>query len=163
VFVPYFFFTGPVDIAVEVDGVTSAAMPLTLAPVAFGLSTADASGSGAGAILNQDFSYNGAANPAAAGSIVTLYGTGEGLLEPHLSSGALVISQPFSTPTAGAVTVLIGGRAAQVLYAGSAPFLPAGVMQLNVRIPGETQPGAAPIEVRIGSTATMRAVTVAVR
>jgi hypothetical protein len=40
------------------------------------------------------------------------------------------------------VTVIIGGRAAEVLYVGQAPGLVPGVTQINVRVPSGTGPGA---------------------
>ena len=43
---------------------------------------ADSSGQGQAAALNQDGALNSAENPAAAGSVVVLYGTGEGQTDP---------------------------------------------------------------------------------
>lgn len=53
------------DIAVEVDGMRSNVVTMPVVATKFGLSTLDASGSGPGAILNQDGMVNGASNPAA--------------------------------------------------------------------------------------------------
>ena len=127
-----------------------------------GLATADQSGSGPGAILNQDSSVNTAANPAARGSIISLFGTGEGLVSPQLLSGGLSISTPYST-TVAPVTATIGGQPAEVTYAGSAPLAPVGVFQINVKIPAAVSPGAAPVIVSVGEIATTKSVTVAVR
>ena len=83
--------------------------------------SANASGTGQGAILNNvDLSKNSASNPAARGSAVVLYATGTGVLKPAEEDGVLtpaenppLISQP--------VTVTIGGQSANVLYQGAAP------------------------------------------
>ena len=49
----------------------------------------NSSGSGTGAILNQDNSLNGPGNPAAKGSIVQVYLTGEGQTSPQGVTGAI--------------------------------------------------------------------------
>ena len=154
--------TGPVNVTVEVDDSVSAPVNVPLVTSAPGLFTADASGSGQGAILNQDGSINSIAHPAARGTIVSLFGTGEGLESPQLSNGALVISTPFPAPV-NPVTATIGGQPAQVLYAGAAPLLPTGVFQINVRIPDGASAGNVPASVSIGSGVTTRQVTIAVQ
>ncbi|HTR35226.1 MAG TPA: hypothetical protein VMH80_04960 [Bryobacteraceae bacterium] len=162
VFVPYEIAgSTSLNITVYADYLGSAAVSVPVAQSAFGLSTANASGSGQGAILNQDGSYNSDSNPAAAGSIVSLFGTGEGLTTPALPDGALVISTPYSKPNAS-VTVTIGGQPANVTYAGAAPFLPTGVLQINAQIPDGVT-GDAPVLVSVGGISTSRNVTVAVK
>jgi uncharacterized protein (TIGR03437 family) len=163
VFVPYEISSlTSVQVMVDVDGVTSVPVTVPVAPSAFGLSTADASGSGQGAIFNQDGTYNSHSNPAARGSIVTLFGTGEGVTTPALPDGALEISTPYST-TQAPVTVMFGDQTAQIQYAGAAPFLPTGVFQIDATIPASVTPGDVPIAVSIGGIATTRTVTVAVQ
>jgi uncharacterized protein (TIGR03437 family) len=162
VFVPYSAANQTsVQIVVDVDGVTSTPVTVPVAPSAFGISTTNASGSGQGAIFNQDGSYNSHANPAARGSIVTLYGTGEGVTTPALPDGALVISTPYST-TQAPVTVKFGDQTATIQYAGAAPFLPTGVFQIDATIPSSVTPGDVAITVSIGGIGTTRTVTVAV-
>jgi uncharacterized protein (TIGR03437 family) len=163
VFVPHSAVNfSSLQITVDVDGVTSTPVTVPVAPSAFGISTANASGSGQGAIFNQDGSLNSHANPAARGSIVTLFGTGEGVTTPILPDGALEISTPYST-TQASVAVKFGGETAQVQYAGAAPFLPTGVFQINATIPAGVTPGDVPISVSIGGIGTTRTVTVAVQ
>ena len=163
VFVPYWLEPGK-STAVIVQADTSVSPPVIVPVVsaAPGLATADQSGSGRGAILNQDLSLNGPANPAARGSIISLFGTGEGNVSPYMLSGDLSISTPYATPVAP-VTVSIGGQTAEITYAGAAPLAPVGVFQINVKIPAAVSPGAAPVTVSIGSIATTKTVTVAVR
>jgi uncharacterized protein (TIGR03437 family) len=50
-----------------------------------------------------------------------------------------------------------------VLYAGNAPGLVEGVVQVNVRLPFNTTPGANAITVRIGENQTTTNVTVFVQ
>jgi uncharacterized protein (TIGR03437 family) len=164
-FVPYEVASinpNTVSAVVDVDHAKSAPVTVPLAPSAFGLSSADASGSGQGAILNQDGSYNSSNNPAARGSVVSFFGTGEGAINPFTQDGALVITQPFPLP-AQTVTVSIGGQDATILYAGEAPFLPVGVLQINAQVPTDVVPGSVPVVVSIGGSPTTRTVTVSVR
>ncbi|RPJ57114.1 MAG: hypothetical protein EHM24_29795, partial [Acidobacteria bacterium] len=60
--------------------------------------------------------------------------------------------------------VRIGGRLAEVQYAGAAPELVAGVLQVNARVPCDILPGGAvPVVLTVGEAASLAAVTVAVR
>ena len=163
VFVPYSVANGSsVQVIVDIDGVLSEPVTVPVAASAFGISTHDASGSGQGAIFNQDGSLNSKANPAARGSIVTLFGTGEGVTSPALPDGALVISTPYSKPQSP-VIVKFADQTADVQYAGAAPFLPTGVLQINATIPASITPGDVPITVSIAGISTTRTVTVAVQ
>jgi len=163
VFVPYDVANATsTQVIVDVDGVTSTPITVPVAPSAFGLSTVDSSGTGQGAILNQDGTYNSHSNPAARGSIVTMFGTGEGVTTPALPDGALEISTPYST-TQAPVVVKFGGETATIQYAGAAPYLPTGVFQINATIPDSVTPGDVPITVSIGGIGTKRTVTVAVK
>jgi len=163
VFVPYeISYATSIGVIVDVDGVTSAPVTAPVVASAFGISTANASGSGQGAIFNQDGSTNGHSNPAARGSIVTMFGTGEGITTPALPDGALEISTPYSMPQAP-VTVKLADQSAEVQYAGAAPFLPTGVLQINAILPTGVASGDVPITVSVGGISTTRTVTVAVQ
>jgi uncharacterized protein (TIGR03437 family) len=151
-----------VNVVVQVDATLSAPVSIPVASAAPGLPAADESGSGQGAIVNQDGSLNSAANPAPRGSIVSLWGTGEGTIFPFLSSGYLTISTPFSLFTQP-VTVIIGGQPAEITYAGEAPLEPVGGFQINARIPMTIAAGNAPVTVSIGGITTTKQITVAVR
>ena len=81
--VPYAVDGRPtVQVIVDYNGATTPPLTLQVAGSAPGLYSADGSGSGPGAILNQDLSLNSASNPAAQGAIVILFGTGEGQTTP---------------------------------------------------------------------------------
>jgi uncharacterized protein (TIGR03437 family) len=151
-----------VQVVVEVDDAVSPPVTVPVAAVSPDTFTADSSGSGQGAILNQDRTVNSAANPAARGSIVSIFGTGLGLSTPQLPDGTLAISTPYPIPQA-TVTVSIGGQPAGIAYAGAAPFLPAGVFQINARIPAAIAPGNAAVTVSAGAIASAGQVTVAVK
>ncbi len=112
------------------------------------------------AITNQDGSVNSAANPAAPGSVLILYGTGEGQTTPAGVDGNVATSV-FPKPVQN-VTVQIGSSAATVLYAGAAPGFVSGVLQLNVTIP-EGATGTLPLSVKIGDATTPAGINVFVR
>jgi uncharacterized protein (TIGR03437 family) len=154
--------TGTVSVMVQVDAALSLPVTVQSAPAVPGISTADQSGAGQGAIVNQDGTVNSAANPAARGSVVSIYGTGMGPMTPRLFSGQLAISTPYPRP-AGMVTVTIGGQPAEVLYAGDAPFEADGVFQINARIPAGAAAGNDAVVVSVGGVASTQNVTVAVR
>ena len=153
---------------VKYVGQTSNAYQLASATTAPGLFTQNASGSGPGAILNQNLSLNGPANPAAKGSIVMVYMTGEGQTSPASITGAITLPNlppPQVTPAPLLpVSVLINGYPALWTYAGEAPGLAAGLMQLNVQIPSTAQSGVPnSIQVYIGSNISQSGVTVSVQ
>jgi trimeric autotransporter adhesin len=120
----------------------------------------DRSGRGAGAILNQDLTANSATNPSRRGDTVVIYGTGGGAL-PGAVDGRLA-QAPF--PSLSGVTVRVGGVAAEVTYAGPAPGLVAGVLQINAIVPAGASSGAAiPIDVMIAGATSQSGVTVAIQ
>lgn len=155
------------NLVVEYRGVASATVPLTVRDTEPGLFTANSAGSGPASMLNQDSSFNTQTNPAALGSVVSIFGTGEGFITPNPGEGRVVpATQPFPALLNGPVVVRIGGRTAQVLYGGPAPGLLAGVFQINAVVPtdlvvsGVTQTS---VEVQIGSTSSQPGVTFWVR
>jgi uncharacterized protein (TIGR03437 family) len=157
--VPYAVASRPTtQMTIEYQGNRSAPLPLPVAATQPGLFTANSSGQGPGAILNQSGTVNSANTPARPGEIIVLYGTGEGLTDPPAADGALSGASRIVAP----VSVRIGGETADILYAGSAPGLVAGVMQINVRVPAGLASGAQPVLVTVGSATSVSGVTVAI-
>jgi uncharacterized protein (TIGR03437 family) len=122
------------QVQVEYLGVRSKALTVPIAAASPGIFARKASGTGEGAILNQDYSLNAITNPAPPGSIVMIYATGEGQVKPRPSDGSITSAAVLPKPI-GKVAVWIGGVQAEVQYAGAAPDLVAGVLQVNARIP----------------------------
>jgi len=119
-----------------------------------------ASSPGIFAITNQDGSRNTASNPAAAGSVLVLYATGEGQTNPAGVDGN-VANTVFPKPILP-VTVQIGGREGEVQYAGAAPNFVSGVLQVNVKIPAGVT-GTVAFQLRIGEATTPTGINVTVR
>jgi len=152
---------------IKYAGQTSNAYQLTSTTTAPGLFTQNASGNGPGAILNQDNSVNGRGNPAAKDNIVQVYMTGEGATSPPSVTGEITtatLPPPQVTPAPLLkVAVLINGQPASYAYAGEAPGLVAGMMQLNVQIPANVPSGDLQILVSIGGNTSQNGVTVSVQ
>ena len=91
------------------------------------------------AALNEDGTVNSAANPAQAGSTVTLYATGAGQTSPPGATGKAA-QAPYPQPLLP-VALLIGAKDAQVVYSGAAPGM-VGVLQVNARLPAELGGGS---------------------
>ena len=146
---------------VTYNNVKTPAITLAVADAVPGFFTANSSGTGPGALLNQDGSVNSADNPAARGSVVTLFVTGEGQTSPAGVDG-LLAALPLPSPVLP-VAVRVGGFPAPVLYAGGAPSLVAGVMQVNATVPMEVPPGSPSLYLVVGNTASPAGVTLFVK
>ena len=95
------------------------------------------------AALNQDGTLNSAVNPAPVGSIVAVFVTGLGPITPAQNDGALIGFPLPSNALQASVQAIqlgvppIGGASVtsfEVTYAGPAPYLVAGVSQINFRV-----------------------------
>ncbi len=148
------------QLEIEMGGSRTPPIVVPVQPTAPGLFTANRAGSGNAAALNQDGSVNSPGNPAARGSIVVLYGTGGGLTNPAASDGA-VTANPQRL--AASVRVRIGNEVVEPEYAGSAPGLIAGAVQINVRVPASTPAGAVAVTWIAGGVESPAGVTIAVR
>jgi uncharacterized protein (TIGR03437 family) len=165
VMVPYEVAGQPTtSMTVVYSGATSAAVTYNVVSAAPGIYTLNQSGSGPGAILNQNYSVNGASAPAAIGSVVAVYMTGEGATSPPSTDGqtAPINGTGLNKPTQ-MVTATIGGLPATVNYYGSAPGIIYGVMQVNLTIPPGLTTGAQPIVISVGGVPSATGVTVAVQ
>jgi uncharacterized protein (TIGR03437 family) len=161
---PYALYnTTSANVAVGYLGLLSDSVPVSVTTSAPGLFAFPPTGSGSGAILNQDQSVNTVTNPAAAGTIISLFAGGGGQTAPQGIDG-LVTSVSLLPQLMQPVSVTIGGVAAtDISYAGSAPGLVAGALQVNVRIPTSVASGDQPVVLRIGNTISQSALTVSVR
>lgn len=146
--VPWAVEAGVVEVAVERDGVASSPTTVTLEATSPAFFTFNSSGSGPVAALNQDGTVNTAENPAAPGTIVQFFATGFGATDPPGQDGALTAA-PLPV-LVEAPTLRINGTDAELLYAGPAPGLLSGVVQLNARVPPDAASGLARVEARSG-------------
>ncbi len=165
VMVPY-GIAGRATTMVQVSylGVSSGGIAYNVATTVPGIYTLNQAGTGQGAILDQNLSGNSSSNPAAKGSVIAIYMTGEGVTSPASTTGQLApgdgtgLNHPVQQ-----VTATVGGVPATIQYAGSAPGLVYGVMQVNVLIPASVSSGAQPVVVTVGTTNSQTGVTVAIQ
>lgn len=148
------------SVQVSYQGVLSTPLTYNVVQAAPGIYSQNSSGTGPGAILNQDNSLNGPAKPAAANSVIAVYMTGEGQTTPAGTDGALATT--LNKPQLQ-VTATVAGIPATVQYAGSAPGEIYGVMQVNIQLPANTPSGPQPIVINVGSFSTQTGITVAVQ
>ena len=161
--VPYgVALTATTRIQVERAGVRSAEFAAPVVTTAPGIFTADASGSGQAAMLNQDATFNNAGRPAKRGSVVVFYSTGEGQVTPMPVDGSVAGGTPTIAKPILGVTFKIGGQTAEILYAGAAPGLVSGVMQVNARVPDSVASGAAALELQVGQQVSKAGVTMTI-
>jgi uncharacterized protein (TIGR03437 family) len=160
--VPYVAALAPTThVQVEYLGSRSAPVEIPVSAVAPGIFTADASGSGQAAVINQDGSLNSPAQPAPRGSVVTLFATGEGQTSPPGVDGKIA-GQILPKPLVP-VSVKIGGVAVTPLYAAAARAAVAGALQVDVQIPASVAPGNhVPVQIQIGTSPGQPNVTIAV-
>jgi uncharacterized protein (TIGR03437 family) len=135
-------------VVVRVTGVLSPAFTITVQPAAPGVFM---NTQGQAAVLNADGSVNTPANPAVAGTIVSLFFTGQGPVAQPLDDGASPAAGTAVSATLPA-SATIGGVPADIRYVGLAPLYP-GLAQMNLQIP-QLASGAYPVVVKIGGVAS---------
>lgn len=139
-----------------------------------GIFAQNQAGTGPGSVRNQDGSLNTASNPAPAGSVVSIYGTGQGQVSPAVPDGTgapiSTLSSTVAVPTtnsqtcdtsANSMCVAFGSQFAIVQFSGLAPgFI--GLWQINVYVPTGLGTGAVTADVFIDGSPSNR-VTIAVK
>ncbi len=155
---------GFASIEVVYDGVPGTVWFGGVAPTNPGIFSFD-NGKGQAAVLNQDSSVNGAANPAARGSIIQVFATGEGQTVPLGVDGAIANGPVIPVPAATNISITIGGiPATSIAYAGTLPGGVAGAFQIDATVPANAPTGSAvPIVFSIGGASSQKGLTIAVK
>jgi len=129
---------------VRLGDAPQAGLSVPVAAAAPGLFTQNASGAGPALILHEDATLNTPANPAAKGTVVSLYSTGLG------GPGA-------------SVAVRIGDASARIVSISDVPGL-AGLVEIRAAIPADAPSGlAVPVVLHVGQTQSQPGVTLAIR
>jgi uncharacterized protein (TIGR03437 family) len=126
------------------------------------------------AAYNQDGTLNGPSNPAARGSVVAFWMTGGGALSQSYADGQIVdgtaatLAALVNPPQVTFGSLNYGAPQGQVVYAGQAPDLVAGAIQVNFIVPLNAPAGpAVPVYVLVAGSAftsyQAAAVTLALR
>jgi uncharacterized protein (TIGR03437 family) len=153
-------------IQVVSSGGSSTVVPLKVVPAKPGVFTYQVPGIGQAKALNQDGSVNGdgtitGSTSAPQGSIIQVYASGLGTVDPPIPPGAPAPSSPLSRVTLP-VSATIGGLPAAVTYAGTAPGL-VGTYQVNIMVPSLAPSGANSLVLTAGGNASQDGVTVWIR
>ena len=101
--------------------------------------------------VNQDGTVNAPDHPAIPGGWVTVYLSGQGRVNPGVATGAVAPADLISVPMLP-VTATIGGKPADVLFAGLTPGA-IGLFQVNLRIPAMAS-GDYPLIITVGQAAS---------
>jgi uncharacterized protein (TIGR03437 family) len=161
--VPFEVASPSTQVQVIYAGQTSAVFPVNVTAATPAVFTSDGSGAGQVAAVNQDSTLNSSANPAAQGSILTIYAEGGGQMNPMPADGSVVTADNLPQP-ALPVSVLVGGAAANVVYAGGAPGFVAGLLQVNFQLPEGVPSGpAVPVVLQVGKIADPQSLTIAIQ
>ena len=150
-------------LVIETKGQNSAELTLPVTAAIPGIFTLDSSGLGPGAILNEDSSVNTPANPASRGSVVSLFATGAGQMDPPGTDAQIGDESALGRPVLP-VFVQVGTTPAELLYAGTAPGQVSGSLQVNFRIPDSIGPSfGTPVSIQVGSVRSQTGVTIAIK
>lgn len=159
--VPY-EVAGQPQLTVEVQFMgQSASKVVQVASTAPGAYSADLSGSGQLAVVNQDGTLNSVSNPAAKGSIISIYFTGGGQTSPVSVTGGITGS--VLQYLTSAVSATVGGQPAMVTFDGSAPTFIEALDQLNIQLSPDTPSGSQPVVIVVDGNATPASGTIAVQ
>jgi uncharacterized protein (TIGR03437 family) len=146
---------------------SSAAVPVLVVSAKPGIFTYEARGQGQAKAINEDGSVNGDGSitgtdkPASPGSVIQVFATGLGPLDPVVPQGTLAPASPLSTATLP-VSAMIGGKTAKVVWAGAAPGQ-IGVYQVNLIVPLLAPSGAARIVLSVDGNNSQNGVTVQIQ
>jgi uncharacterized protein (TIGR03437 family) len=154
--------SGFAHVQVMTNGQETATWGVPVEPSAPAIFTLTETGLGQAAVLNADNTVNGSTNPAARGTPVQIFATGEGQTTPAGITGELTqldLKKPLLP-----VRVTIGGIDAKLDYFGSAPDAVAGLLQVNAVVPAGVTPGpAVPVVLMVGDARSPDGVTIAVK
>jgi uncharacterized protein (TIGR03437 family) len=156
--VPY-EIAGEASTALKITIAGQAASPITLpaaltAPGIFITGNGPTNGrNDQAAVLNADGTANSQSNPAARGSMISIYGTGAGELFPNPPDGATVSASSVPAPVAP-VTATIDSQTAAVAYAGGSVGLSNAVFQVNATVPANATVGKVKIAIFVGSVSS---------
>jgi len=146
-------------LTVTADGVSSSKVSVQVQVASPGLFEASP---GSLLAINEDGRLNAADHGAAPGSFIVFYATGGGPHDAPLRAGeATPIDRLYRLTLPCSVTV--GDMPAEILFAGAAPALGTGLVQLNVRVP-DLPAGTWPVVLKIADVSSNApSVTVAAR
>jgi len=142
---------GPAQVEVN-NGLASAYTTVQMSATAPGVFLYEAKWAAAN---NQDGTEHGDENPAMTGSILTVFFTGQGLLDGWIGSGDPAPMDHLMHPIAP-VSVTLAGRPVEKMFVGLSPGS-VGLAQVNIRVP-DMPAGEYPLVLYVGDVASNAAV-----
>ncbi len=136
-------------IAAARDGIESDHEMVSLAPAAPGIFVG---GNGLAAVINDDGALNSAASPAAVGSIVTVFFSGLGPVQPRIPSGAPTPFTPLHLPRSSFSAQVAGQNASVVGVAMTPGFV--GLAQMSLVVPEGLVAGKVSLQVTVAGRAS---------
>ncbi len=145
-----------------VNGQAGQSFAVNLVTYGPGIFSVNSSGTGQGAILDQNYHLVDSTHPAVPGvTVLQIFCTGLGPVTNQPATGAASPSNPPATTTT-IPTVTIGAASAHVEFSGLAPGF-VGLYQVNALVPSAAPAGnSVPVSLSIGG-ATSNTVTIAVQ
>lgn len=157
------------QMVVQRGGQISRPVEVALAAVQPGIFTVNQQGTGQGAIQDAsttaELGVGVLAAPGTAvgrGRVIAIYCEGLGRTSPEVENGTPAPSAEPLARTVNPVTVTVGGRPAEVLYAGLAPGF-VGLYQVNAVVPGDAPSGDAVPVIVSARGVSSNAATIAVK
>ena len=142
---------GNATMIVTFNGQASAARSFRVVTSSFGTFSLNQGGSGPGIITNFESAtsqpVNTALKAARPGQTLILYGTGLGPLPAGTADNGAAPALPINQAS---VELFVGGRRANVAYAGRAPGF-AGLDQINFVVPGGVEGCSIPVGIKTGN------------
>ncbi|HVN05872.1 MAG TPA: hypothetical protein VMT86_15730 [Bryobacteraceae bacterium] len=162
--VPYELTTGTsASVEVMFGSARSNTLSLPVVGASPGIFSANASGTGDGAILDVHYNLVSPTNPVSPGDTIQIFATGQGVTSPAGQDGLIEpLTPPWPVPTL-ASGILIGNLPAAIQYIGAAPGLVAGALQVNAVVPAGVASGAVPVLLSIGSNSSQNGITLEVK
>jgi uncharacterized protein (TIGR03437 family) len=163
------------QVALNYQGMSVAQGTVSVAATAPGVFSANAQGTGQAVLINQDGTSNSASHPASQGSIVALFATGGGVMNPPLTDGVPTPTvAPFAQPVASVQLSLCGvdinpnsltpAGTPQIPYKGPVPGEIPGILQVNFVVPGCKNTGSAvPLYLFVGGVRSQTGLTFAIQ
>jgi uncharacterized protein (TIGR03437 family) len=167
VVIPYDLMpTAQYQLLVQRGSAISVPVPISILAAQPAILSTNGSGSGQGDIYRISGTNSTLADsqsPASAGDALVIYCAGLGNVTPTVPAGSgAPLSGPLST-TAGAVSLTIGGQAAQVLFAGLTPGFP-GLYQVNAMVPSGVAAGnQVPVTVSVAGQNSISNISMAIQ
>ncbi len=136
--------SAPADVVVRLGGLRSEPLTINVSLSETGIFTYQ---SNRAVAVNQDGALNSSTAPAPRGSVITVYLTGQGALDPEIPSGLPAPVNRLSR-AANEASATIGGVAAQIEFLGATPGFVA-LSQANITVPADAPTGDQPLVITV--------------